>query len=171
MWRNFFLWIVNYNRYMWKKRAHKLAPQTKLYTTKVKFRRADVVKNKFLEMNKIAWQFVLLSYPNFIEQFIIQKDASKIHLRGEISQNWKQISFYSLKLTPTKISYTSIERELLNTVETLREFYNIFQDNVLLYILTTTISHLRNLQQRVRRWHLLLEEYVRTIKNIRTSVN
>ena len=44
-------------------------------------------------------------------------------LRG--SQDNKTIAFYSKKLNPAKVNYTTTERELLSIVETLKELKNI----------------------------------------------
>jgi len=80
---------------------------------------------------------VLLAYPQFDKPFIIHTDASHTQLGAVISQDNntqlgsvishdnKPIAFYSRKLSPTQARYTTTERELLATVETLKEFKNI----------------------------------------------
>ena len=52
-------------------------------------------------------------------------DASKVQLGAVISQDNKPIAFYSRKLNPVQINYTTTERELLFIVETLKELRNI----------------------------------------------
>ena len=52
-------------------------------------------------------------------------DASHVQLGSVISQNNKPIAFYSHKLQPVQTRYTTMERELLSIVETLKEFCNI----------------------------------------------
>ena len=71
-------------------------------------------------MNKIVGRDILLSYPNSREYFIIITYASKDKIGGVIGQNGKPISFFSRKLTPAEINYTTTERELLSIVETLK---------------------------------------------------
>ena len=95
---------------MWRKRAHTIAPFTKLCLKTVKFKWTDVENNDFMATEKIVGREVLLSYPNFIKTFIIDTDASKTHLGGVISQNGKSIAFYSRKLTPAQINYTTTEK-------------------------------------------------------------
>jgi CMP-2-keto-3-deoxyoctulosonic acid synthetase len=51
--------------------------------------------------------------------------ASYIQLGTCISQNGKQVAFYSRNLQPAQTRYTTTERELLSIVETLEEFRNI----------------------------------------------
>ena len=56
-------------------------------------------------MKKIIRCDFLLSYPNFIENFIIHTDAIKTKIGGLIIQNRYPITFYSHKLNPAQISY------------------------------------------------------------------
>ena len=93
-----------------RKCAHKLAPLTKICSTKVKFKWTEVENNDVLAMKKIVGRDVLLSYPNFTKTFIIHTDASKTHLGGVMSQNGKPIDFYSLKSSPERINYTTTKR-------------------------------------------------------------
>ena len=78
------------------KRAHTLAPLTKLRLKKVKLKWNDVEKNSFIATKKIGHD-VLLSYPKFRGRFIIHTDANKMQLRGVMSRNRKPIAFYSQK--------------------------------------------------------------------------
>ena len=67
----------------------------------------------------------LLSYPNFNEPFEIHADARKLQLGSVINQHDKPIAFYSRKLNPAQVNYTTTESELVSIVETLKEFRNI----------------------------------------------
>ena len=77
-------------------------------------------------MKKIVGRDVLISYPNFSEKFIIYTDSSNTQLGGISSQNGKPISFYSHKLTPAQINYTTTEKELLSIVETQNSSVQLF---------------------------------------------
>ena len=46
-----------------------------------------------MEMNKIVGRDMLLSYPNFSEEFIVHTDARKTQIGGLICQNGKLIFF------------------------------------------------------------------------------
>ena len=76
---------------MFRKRAHTLAPLTKLCSTKFKFKCTDVENNYFIAMKNIVGRDVLLSYPNFSRKFTIHTNASKTQLGGVISKNGKPI--------------------------------------------------------------------------------
>ena len=64
----------------------------------------------------------LLAFPDFNTPFVIHTDASKTQLGAVISQNKIPIAYYSRKLNPAQVNYTTTERELLSIVETLKEF-------------------------------------------------
>ena len=68
---------------------------------------------------------IVLTYPDFIETFKIYTNDSAFQLGAVISQKGKPIAFYSRKLTDAQQRYTVIERELIGTVETLKEFITI----------------------------------------------
>ena len=48
-----------------------------------------------------------LVYCNFSEPFVIHKDASEVQLRAIISKDNKPIAFYSRKLNPAQVNYTT----------------------------------------------------------------
>jgi hypothetical protein len=52
----------------------------------------------------------------------VHTDASHYQLGAVISQDARPIAFYSRKLQPAQVRYTTTERELLSFVETLKEF-------------------------------------------------
>ena len=92
---------------MWRKRAHTLHPLTKLCLTKFKFKCTDVENNAFIAIKMIVGSDVLLFNPKFIEKFIIHTEVSNTQLGCIISQYGKPIAFYSRKLTPSQINYTT----------------------------------------------------------------
>ena len=61
-------------------------------------------------MNKIMGRDVILPYPNFSAYFIIHTYDSKMQLRGVMIKNSNPVDFYSCKLNPARINYTTIER-------------------------------------------------------------
>ena len=88
-----FIVLVNFYRNMWRNRAHTLSPFKKLCFKNFNFKWTDRENNAFIAMKNILGRDVLLSYPNFIEKFIIHTDASSMQLGGIISQNGKPIFF------------------------------------------------------------------------------
>ena len=67
----------------------------------------------------------LLTYLDFNGTLKIHTNASASQLGAAINKKEKPIAFYSRKLTDAQQRYTVIERELIGTVETLKEFITI----------------------------------------------
>ena len=123
-----FVRIVNYYREMWCKRAHTLAPLTKICSTKVNFKCTAVEKNSFIDMEEILGRDVLLSYTNFRRKFIIQTDARKMQLGVVMSQNGKPIDFLFTKINPrTNKLYDYIKRTVKYSGNPKIFLYNYFR--------------------------------------------
>jgi RNase H-like domain found in reverse transcriptase len=155
-----FIGIINYLRDMWVKRSHVLAPLATLTSNKKKWDWGPQQDTAFNMAKKIIAREVMLAYPDFNKPFKIHTDASHYQLRAVISQKGKPIAFYSPKLNPPQMRYTTTERELLSIVETLKEYRNIllgqqiegFTDHKNLVYKTFNT-------ERVMRWRLIIEEF------------
>jgi hypothetical protein len=117
-----FIGLINYYRDMWPRRSEILAPLTRLTSKDVPFQWTDVKQQSFDKIKSVVCHKVLLSYPDFNKPFHIHTDASHYQLGAVISQNNCPIAFYSRKLQPAQVRYTTTERELLSIIETLKEF-------------------------------------------------
>ena len=86
-------------------------------------------------------------------------DASKVQLGAIISQNNKPIAFYSRKLNPAQVNYTTTEWELLSIVETLKELRNILLgQQIKVYTDHKNLTYKCFNTKRVMRWRQILEE-------------
>jgi RNase H-like domain found in reverse transcriptase/Reverse transcriptase (RNA-dependent DNA polymerase)/Integrase zinc binding domain/Retroviral aspartyl protease len=168
-----FIGMVNYYRDLWIRRSDVLAPLAALTSKTTKWTWTDVHQKAFELMKQIVSKETLLSYPNFRQPFDIYTDASKTQLGAVISQENRPIAFYSRKLSAAQTRYTTMERELLAIVETLKEFRNILlgqQIRVYTDHQNLTFKHFNT--ERVMRWRLIIEEfgpefnYIKGPKNI-----
>jgi hypothetical protein len=104
---------------MWLRRSAILVPLTCHTSKDVQFQWTDIEQQAFDKMKAIVCCKVLLSYPDFNKAFHIHTDASDYQVLAVISQNNHPIAFYSHKLQPAQVRYTTTERERLLIIETL----------------------------------------------------
>jgi hypothetical protein len=167
-----FIGLVNYYRDMWGKRSEILTPLTALTSIKVKWKWTDKEQNAFDTMKKIMAGETILAYPNFDKPFHIHTDASAFQVGACISQDGKPIAFYSRKLTPTQMRYTTTERELLSIIETFKEFQTILMGQQLIVHTdheNLTYKHFNT--YRVMQWRLFIEEYSPDLRYIKGKLN
>ncbi|MGH7974240.1 MAG: RNase H-like domain-containing protein, partial [bacterium] len=155
-----FVGLVNYYTNMWPNRAQILSPLTSLTSIKNPFKWTEEHTKAFNKMKSLVSQDVLLRFPDEKVPFDIYTDASEFQLGAIIKQAGNPIAFYSRKLTPPQRQYTTIEKELLSIVETLKEFktilfgmkLNVFTDH-------KNLIHHNFTSDRVLRWRLLIEDF------------
>lgn len=147
---------------MFPRRLHLLAPLTEL--TKGNPRKIIWTKRHqqaFDEMKAVMAHDALICYPDHNQPYHVYTDASDLQLGSVIMQNGAPVAFYSRKLNAAQRNYSTIEKELLSIVETLREYRTMLFGCKELHVHTDhrNLTYTNLTSQRVTRWRLFLEEF------------
>ena len=117
----------------------------------------------FLKCKEFLRNSPILQYPDFSKPFTLTTDASNIAIGSVLSQNDHPVAFYSRTLNSAERNYSTIERELLAIVNSIKHFrcylygvkFTVETDHNPLVWLTK----LKEPNARLMRWKLQLEEY------------
>jgi hypothetical protein len=119
-----FIGCINYYCDMWPSCAHILKPladQSGL-NKKAPIKWTDEIQKAFDKMRLIMAANALAAYPGHIKQFNLYTDASDFQLGACIIQDRRLVAYFLRKLTKSQKNYTTMEKEMLSTVATLKEF-------------------------------------------------
>lgn len=124
-------------------------------------------QDAFEKLKNILAEQVLLKFPNFDELFYVTTDASNMAIGGMLSQgelpNDRPVAFFSKTLNDIQKRYSTIEKELLAIVETIK-FFRVYLYGRFFVLITDhkTLCYLFNMKDcgsRLFRQRLELSEY------------
>ena len=164
-----FLGLVNFYRDLFPRRSHLLSAFYDL-TNSTDKRTHGIPWTKehdqaFAELKAVVAKDALMAFPNHNKPFYIYTDSSDKQMGSCIMQLNDDgitvpVAYYSKKLNPAQMNYSTMEKELLSLVMTLKEYRSMllgaelhcFTDHKNL-----TFANLNS--QRVLRWRAYVEEY------------
>ena len=160
-----FIGAVAYYRDMFQHRSHILAPLTDLTKgagpRKRKITWSELHQTAFDKMKALIARDVLMRYPDHNLPFHVYTDASDLQLGSVILQGDAPVAYFSRKLNAAQRNYSTIEKELLSIVETLKEYRTMLYGCVELHIYTDhkNLTYNKLSSQKVMRWRLFIEEF------------
>ncbi len=157
-----FIGCINYYRDMWPSRAHILKPLTDQSGLKKRapIKWTDDMQQAFNKMHLLMAADALAAYPDHNTWFNVYTDASDFQLGACIIQEGRPIAYFSQKLTKSQQNYTTMEKEMLSIIATLKEFQSMLLGaNIHVFTDHKNLMFDTLKTQRVLRWHMTIKEF------------
>lgn len=174
-----FLGLVGYYRKFIKNFADLTKPLTKCLKKGSKIKIDQEYIQAIEKCKQVLINAPILQYPDFNKPFILTTDASDVALgavlsQGEIGSD-KPVAYASRTLSDTEQRYSTIEKELLGIVWSIKYFrpylygkqFIIFTDHRPL----TWLMSLKDPNSKLTRWRLRLAEYNYEVKYKKGKIN
>ena len=163
-----FLGLTNYYRRFIKDYAHIAEPLHKIQGKSKKSLQWDTSCQ--LAFDTLKQKLItppILAYPDFSSPFLVYSDASNTAIGGVLGQIQHKkevvISYWSRQLTKAEKNYSTIEREALAVVSTIKEFYPyVYGFSFKLITDHNPLISLRSLKDvggRLSRWIMYLQQF------------
>jgi hypothetical protein len=177
-----FLGMAGYYRKFCPNFSSVTEPLTHLLSKKVKFTWSATCQTAFNKLKVLLETAPVLSAPDFSRQFKVAVDASDVAAGAVLLQEDEDgvdhpISYFSRKFTASQRNYSTIEKECLGMILALQHFEVYVNSSTLPVIVFSDhnplvfLHKLKNNNQRLMRWSLLLQGYNLEIRHIRGKDN
>ena len=110
-----FIGAVNFYKSLYPRCAHLLAPLTDL-TGNRPFSWDEEKELAFKQLNAIIATDCINTYPDYSKPFHIYTDASAYQVGAAIIQEGMPVAYFSRKLSPAQMNYSTTKKELLAIV-------------------------------------------------------
>ena len=112
------------------------------------------------QLKQILHHNICLTFPDHNQPFHIYTDTSDYQLSTIIMQQDCPVAYYSHKLTGLQRNYTTIEKELLSIVTTLKEFHTmLFSTEIHVHTNHKNLTYTNLNTQCILHWRLYIEEF------------
>jgi hypothetical protein len=176
-----FLGMIGFYRKFCSNFATVVQPLTHLLRKDSKFIWSENCQQAFKNSKSLLMNGLILITPDFTKQFKLAVDASDVWVAAvlfqEVSDVDRPISFFSKKHDQHRANYSTIEKECFALLSALQHF-DVYLCMTMHPILVFTdhnpltfIHKMRNKNQRLTRWSLMLQEYDVSIRHIKGKDN
>lgn len=176
-----FLGMAGYYRAFCKNFSAVVAPLTDLLSPKVSYTWTEKCRNAFENLKSLLVAAPVLSAPDFTKPFSLAVDACDYGVGAVLLQLGADhinhpVSYFSKKFSHPQRSYSTIEKEALALVLAVQHFevYLGASQCIVVYSDHDPLKFLwrmRNANQRLMRWSLILQPFNLEIKHIRGTDN
>ena len=177
-----FLGMAGYYRKFCNNFSSISAPLTNLLKRNTKFVWSTVCQESFDQIKAMLQSSPVLLAPDFSKPFKLAVDASDVGIGGVLLQEDSSgvdhpVCYFSKKLNRHQKNYSTIEKECLALVLALQHFdVYVTSSHISLVVFTdhnplTFLSKIKNKNQRLVRWSLLLQNYNLEIRHIKGRDN
>ncbi len=177
-----FLGMAGYYRCFCRNFSSVAVPLTALLSPSETFVWSPECQTSFDNIKALLCSEPVLSAPNFEVAFKLEVDASEVGAGAVLLQEDKgeinhPVCYYSKKFNRSQRNYSTIEKEALALLLALQHFEVYVGSSILPVVVYTDhnpltfISRMRNQNQRLMRWSLIIQNYNLEIKYKRGTDN
>ena len=177
-----FLGMAGYYRRFCPNFAAVAEPLTQLLSKRVKFIWSERCDKAFEELKAMLQSAPVLAAPDFRSPFKLAVDASDVAAGAVLLQEDDEgvehpVCYFSKKFNKSQRNYSTIEKECLALVLALQQFEVYVSSSGLPIVVYSDhnplvfIHKMKNKNQRLLRWSLMLQEYVLEIRHIKGKDN
>ncbi|XP_072182212.1 uncharacterized protein [Diadema setosum] len=177
-----FIGMAGYYRRFCHNFSDVVAPLTDLLRKNVKFQWSAACQSAFDQVKAILSSGPVLAAPDFKKGFSLAVDASDVGAGAVLMQADddgvdRPVCYFSKKFNAHQRKYSTVEKETLALILSLSHF-DVYVGSTTQPIVVWTdhnpltfVNRMRNKNQRLMRWSLILQEYNLDIKHIRGKEN
>ena len=172
-----FLGAAGFYRRFCKNFSTVCLPLTTLLKKHVKYQWTADCQKAFDDVKAMLSLSPILKAPDFSRPFVVYTDASGQGIGGVLMQKDRQniehpVAYFSRKLDKHQLNYSPIEKECLAIVLTLTHFAVYLNNGHTTLVYTdhnplAFLSKMKDKNQKLLRWSLLLQEFDICIKHVR----
>ena len=177
-----FLGMAGYYRKFCNNFSVKAEPLTNLLGKRVKFIWSDKCQKSFEKLKAILKSAPVLLAPSFNKEFKLAIDASDVGAGSVLLQEDDNgvdhpVCYYSKKFNKYERNYSTVEKECLSLILALQHFEVYLASSVAPIVIFTDhnpltfIHKMKNKNQRLLRWSLMLQEHNLDIRHIKGKDN
>ena len=177
-----YLGLCGYYRRFCRNFSTLAEPLTNLLKARSEFVWSEECQNAFVALKRILVSQPVLHAPNLEKPFTLQVDASDVAAgavllqKGEDDSTLFPVGYFSVKFKSYQKNYSVIEKETLALVLALEHFKVYVQSSQIVDVHTdhnplTFLAKLKNKNQRLLRWSLILQQYNLQVSHIKGSQN